>query len=171
MGHHPSHFRAGLFSRIVFLQNVFLQTVQSKSQYLLSPSVIEKFQQEGIATSEMDELVGLKFHSAAALVRALETKISLTGKQALKAVEYSLLKPLQLNPEKLNHLDAKALTTPQLDALHQLEGRIFNHPWQLGEALAETSKEWRILGDGLKNKLPNRGIKQKLIFLYRTFQM
>ena len=118
----------------------------------------------------MDELKGSTFHSSAGLVRALEAITSLPGRQALKAVEYSLQKRLQLAHEKLNQLDTKGLTTPQLDALHQLQGRTFNHPWQLGDALAEISKEWRIRGGGLKNKLRDRGIKQKLAYLYRTFQ-
>ena len=158
------------FVGLFFLQNVFLQTVQSESQYLLSKSVLEKFRKEGIGTAGMDELTGSTFHSSAGLVRALEAKTSLPGKQALKAVEYSLQNRLLLVPEKLNQLDTKGLTTLQLDVVHQLQGRTFIHPWQLGDALAEISKEWRIRGGGLKNKLRDRGIKQKLAYLYRTFQ-
>lgn len=158
------------FIGLYFLQNVFQQTVHRESQYLLSMNVIEKFRKEGINTTGLNELAGSTFQTSAGLVRALETKIALPGKQALKAVEYSLQKPLVLAPEKLNRLVDAGLTQPQFNALQNLEGRTFDHSWQLGDALAEISKEWRVRGGGLKNKLHDRGIKQKLAYLYRIFQ-
>ena len=57
-----------------------------------------------------------------------------------------------------------------MEALKKLEGEKYKFSWKLGNALAQKSKEWKIRGGGLKNKLKNREIKRKLAYLYRLFK-
>ncbi|MDE0793534.1 MAG: inorganic phosphate transporter [SAR324 cluster bacterium] len=158
------------FVGLYFLQNVFQQTVQRASNYELSGSVIEKFQKEGIETDGLQELDGKVFQSSAEVVRRVKDKVSLSSKQGLKVVEYSLQKSLFVTAEKIADLDKNGLSSAQLEALSKLEGQTYNFAWQLGDALAEISPEWIVLGGGLKNKLHDRKIKQKLAYLYRNFQ-
>ena len=158
------------FVGLYFLQNVFQQTVQRASNYELSGSVIEKFQKEGIETDGLQELDGKVFQSSAEVVRRVKDKVSLSSKQGLKVVEYSLQKSLFVTTEKIADLDKNGLSSAQLEALSKLEGQTYNFAWQLGDALAEISPEWIVLGGGLKNKLHDRKIKQKLAYLYRNFQ-
>ena len=158
------------FVGLYFLQNVFQQTVQRASNYELSGSVIEKFQKEGIETDGLQELDGKVFQSSAEVVRRVKDKVYLSSKQGLKVVEYSLQKSLFVTAEKIADLDKNGLTSAQLEALSKLEGQTYNFAWQLGDALAEISPEWIVLGGGLKNKLHDRKIKQKLAYLYRNFQ-
>jgi hypothetical protein len=96
--------------------------------------------------------------------------VSLSSKQGLKVVEYSLQKSLIVTAEKIADLETNGLSSAQLDALSKLAGQTYNYPWQLGDALAEISQEWIMLGGGLKDKLHDRDIKQKLAYLYRKFQ-
>ena len=158
------------FVGLYFLQNVFQQTVQRDSNYTLSASVIEKLQKEGIETEGLLELTGTVFQTSAAVVRAVKDKVSLSSKQGLKVVEYSLQKSLIVTAEKIADLETNGLSSVQLDALSKLAGQTYNYPWQLGDALAEISQEWIMLGGGLKDKLHDRDIKQKLAYLYRKFQ-
>ena len=158
------------FVGLYFLQNVFQQTVQRASNYELSVSVIEKFQKEGIETDGLQELDGKVFQSSAEVVRRVKDKVSLSSKQGLKVVEYSLQKSLFITAEKIADLDKNGLSSAQLEALSILEGQTYNFAWQLGDALAEISPEWIVMGGGLKNKLHDRKIKQKLAYLYRNFQ-
>ena len=158
------------FVGLYFLQNVFQQTVQRDSNYALSASVIEKLQKEGIETEGLHELTGTVFQSSAEVVRAVKDKVSLSSKQGLKVVEYSLQKSLIVTAEKIADLETNGLSSAQLDALSKLAGQTYNYPWQLGDALAEISPEWIMLGGGLKDKLHDRDIKQKLAYLYRKFQ-
>ena len=158
------------FVGLYFLQNVFQQTVQRDSNYTLSASVIEKLQKEGIETEGLHELTGTVFQTSAAVVRAVKDKVSLSSKQGLKVVEYSLQKSLIVTAEKIADLETNGLSSAQLDALSKLAGQTYNYPWQLGDALAEISPEWIMLGGGLKDKLHDRDIKQKLAYLYRKFQ-
>jgi len=158
------------FVGLYFLQNVFQQTVQRDSNYTLSASVIEKLQKEGIETEGLHELTGTVFQTSAEVVRAVKDKVSLSSKQGLKVVEYSLQKSLIVTAEKIADLETNGLSSAQLDALSKLAGQTYNYPWQLGDALAEISQEWIMLGGGLKDKLHDRDIKQKLAYLYRKFQ-
>ena len=158
------------FVGLYFLQNVFQQTVQRDSNYTLSASVIEKLQKEGIETEGLHELTGTVFQKSAEVVRAVKDKVSLSSKQGLKVVEYSLQKSLIVTGEKIADLETNGLSSVQLDALSKLAGQTYNYPWQLGDALAEISQEWIMLGGGLKDKLHDRDIKQKLAYLYRKFQ-
>jgi len=158
------------FVGLYFLQNVFQQTVQRDSNYTLSASVIEKLQKEGIETEGLHELTGTVFQKSAEVVRAVKDKVSLSSKQGLKVVEYSLQKSLIVTAEKIADLETNGLSSAQLDALSKLAGQTYNYPWQLGDALAEISQEWIMLGGGLKDKLHDRDIKQKLAYLYRKFQ-
>ncbi len=158
------------FVGLYFLQNVFQQTVQRDSNYALSASVIEKLQKEGIETEGLHELTGTVFQTSAEVVRAVKDKVSLSSKQGLKVVEFSLQKSLIVTAEKIADLETNGLSSAQLDALSKLAGQTYNYPWQLGDALAEISPEWIMLGGGLKDKLHDRDIKQKLAYLYRKFQ-
>jgi len=157
------------FVGLYFLQNVFQQEVQRESNYLLSTRVLEKFQKEGIETTGLNQLSDSTFSSSAELVRAVSSIVPLSSQQGLKVVEFSLQKSLLITQEKIASMDKKGLSSIQLDALKQLQGQTFNFPWQLGDSLAEISSEWEVRGGGLKNKLYDRKIKQKLAYLYRNF--
>ncbi|HIM44545.1 MAG TPA: inorganic phosphate transporter [Deltaproteobacteria bacterium] len=157
------------FVGLYFLQNVFQQEVQRESNYLLSTRVLEKFQKEGIETTGLNQLSDLTFSSSAELVRAVSSIVHLSSQQGLKVVEFSLQNSLLITQEKIASMDKKGLSSIQLDALNQLQGQTFNFPWQLGDSLAEISSEWEVRGGGLKNKLYDRKIKQKLAYLYRNF--
>jgi PiT family inorganic phosphate transporter len=157
------------FVGLYFLQNVFQQEVQRESNYLLSTRVLEKFQKEGIETTGLNQLSDSTFSSSAELVRAVSSIVPLSSQQGLKVVEFSLQKSLLITQKKIASMDKKGLSSIQLDALNQLQGQAFNFPWQLGDSLAEISSEWEVRGGGLKNKLHDRKIKQKLTYLYRNF--
>jgi len=157
------------FVGLYFLQNVFQQEVQRESNYLLSTRVLEKFKKEGIETTGLNQLSDSTFSSSAELERAVSSIVPLSSQQGLKVVEFSLQKSLLITQEKIASMDRKGLSIIQLDALKQLQGQNFNFPWQLGDSLAEISSEWEVRGGGLKNKLHDRKIKQKLAYLYRNF--
>jgi PiT family inorganic phosphate transporter len=157
------------FIGLYFLQNVFQQEVQRESHYLLSTRVLEKFQKEGIETTGLNQLSDSTFSSSAELVSAVSSIVPLSSQQGLKVVEFSLQNSLLITQEKIASMDKKGLSSIQLDALNQLQGQTFNFPWQLGDSLAEISSEWEVRGGGVKNKLHDRKIKQKLAYLYRNF--
>jgi len=58
-------------------------------------------------------------------------------------------------------------TEEQKKALHELEGRVFIHKWQLNEALAEISPQWRFREN---DKDYNKNLQNKLSHIYRFFR-
>ena len=156
---------------LYFLQNVFQQTVKRESQYQLSSGVLEQFRKAGINTVKLDTLTDSVFFTSAEVVRAVKAVVPLSSQQGLKVVEYSLQNSLVINGEKLSSIDENFLSTQQLKALKQLEGKKYKYSWQLGNVLAQKSKEWELREDGLKNKLKDREIKRKLAYLYRLFKV
>ena len=155
---------------LYFLQNVFQQTVKRESQYQLTSGVIEQFRKAGIKTDELRTLLGSVFFSSAEVVRAVEKIVPLSSQQGLKVIEYSLKNSLVINAEKLSSIDDHFLSTQQLETLRKFEGEEYNFSWQLGNALAQKNKEWKLQGGGLKNKLKDREIKSKLAYLYSLFK-
>ena len=59
----------------------------------------------------------------------------------------------------------EAYTGAELE--EQLDGRVFEHKWQLDEALAEVSPHWQFRVDDDKF---NRDLRQKLSYIYRFFR-
>ena len=71
---------------------------------------------------------------------------------------------------RFNELDHGWLTSDQLKAVYGLAGEFYRHRWQLSEALAAASPDWRMLEDSRANKAHNKDLRQKLDSLYRAFR-
>ena len=114
----------------------------NQSNYLISESVIEKFQKEGIDTTPIKELKGSIFESSAGVVRSINDKLNLNREQKQIVVNNSLQKKLFVTTKNLELINKKVLTKSQFDTLRKLKGQSFDHAWQLRDALAEKSSEW-----------------------------
>ena len=157
------------FVGLYFMQNVFQQVVKRDFKYLISERVIEKFQKEGIDTSSIKELKGSNFKSSAEVVRAVNNKVDLNSEQNSIVLKYSLQKRLNVTTENLEIIRKNDLTKSQFESLSKLEGQSFDHAWELEEELAGKSSDWLLKG-GIKNKLNDRKIKQKLTYIYRILE-
>jgi len=157
------------FVGLYFMQNVFQQVVKRDSNYLISDSVIEKFQKEGLDTSSILELKGSVFKSSSEVVKSINNIIDLNNEQKQIVVKNSLQKRLIITTENLETIRKNGLTKSQFESLRKLEGQSFNHTWELGDVLAVKSSEWLLRG-GVKNKLNDRKIKQKLAYIYRILE-
>lgn len=157
------------FVGLYFMQNVFQQVVKRDYNYLISERVIEKFQKKGIDTSSIKELKGSNFKSSAEVVRAVNNKVDLNSEQNSIVLKYSLQKRLNVTTENLEIIRKNDLTNSQFESLSKLEGQSFDHTWELEEELAGKSSDWLLIG-GIKNKLNDRKIKQKLTYIYRILE-
>ena len=157
------------FIGLYFMQNVFQQTVKNQSIYLISDGVIEKFKKEGVDLTSMKDMNRTVFKSSAEVVRSINSKLNLTNEQKRVIVKYSLQKKLFVTTKNLELINKKVLSKSQYDALRKLEGQSFDHGWELRDALGEKSSEWFLKG-GVKNKLYDREIKQKLENIYRILE-
>ncbi len=126
------------------LQNVFQQQVQHPIKYEVSEAVIEQLQGQGIPVQGLDQLTGTVNSSAKQMSRALGKESALDKVQKELLLDYAELHFVRVNMDKLNDRVSASFTAAQLKALKMLDGRVYEHPWQLEQDLALNSAEWQL---------------------------
>ena len=164
---------AGLFSFVglFFMQNVFNQEVYRPVPYLLSQTVLERLERDGVATGALAGLEDKTFESAVQFGAALDRQPDLAGARREAVLRYAEIKELAVDPARVATLDSDWLSPAQIGAVRRLEGRRFRHKWMLAEALAEESEEWRFLPAEPVNKIHNKELGKKLDSLYSKFEV
>jgi PiT family inorganic phosphate transporter len=157
------------FVLLFFVQNVFSQRVFSPVLHELSPAVAEKLEDEGLFEKPLADLVGQRFDSAVAFRDAVEPFLS--SEEALSAIlELSSVRPLQVDMARIDALLRKGwLAEKQRAALARLQGQHFQHTWQLDDALAALSDQWRPKPATIGNKPFNKDLSARLEQLHRSF--
>jgi len=150
------------FVLLFFVQNVFLQPVHTPVHYTLSSEVAAKLGEDGVYDPALADLVDREFDSAVAFSDAARSRLgSAADLQAI--VARSRLQPMEIDAERVEALLAQSWLTPgERAAVVQLRGRRFRHAWQLGDALAALSKDWRPRPPTTRNKLHNEALRTKL---------
>jgi PiT family inorganic phosphate transporter len=157
------------FVALFFLQNVFNQQVYREIHYQLSAPGLARLSEREVPTRELQELEDQEFATGAEFLSAVRARISLTRQQEAHVIAYAELGDYSITPKKLESLDKEWLSSAQIAALNRLVGKEFNHRWQLAEALAHESHEWKPLRNNTLNKLYNNELNRKLSYVYDTF--
>jgi uncharacterized protein YecE (DUF72 family) len=135
----------------------------------LSPAVAAKLTERGSFEKSLAELVGQRFDSAVAFRNAVVPR--LRSEESLGDIlELSKIQPLEVDLARIDTLrERKWLTEKQRAALARLQGRRFQYAWQLDDALAQLSDEWRTKPATIQNKCFNRELRAKLERIHRSF--
>ena len=158
------------FVALFFLQNVFNQQVYKEVRYELSLPVIDHLQQQGVSMPPFASLRDQIFTGGVHFRDQLRSRATLTDKEETKILAAAELYPLRITQAKLSELDLSYLNEEQAKALNQLAGRSFQHRWQLYEAAAELTREWRYRENNKLNKPFNKHLTEKLDYLYKLFE-
>jgi PiT family inorganic phosphate transporter len=159
------------FVSLFFLQNVFNQKVYSEISYSLSPTVIDHLAAQGIPVEPLADVAGEEFPSAIRLRDALRARLFLTEAQEAAVLESANVFRISFAPLRLATFRPTGLSEGQVAAVNALGGRSFRHKWQVAEALAERSPEWRLAGETKVTKLANKRIRRQLDLVYRSFRV
>lgn len=157
------------FVALFFLQNVFNQQVYREIHYQLSAPGLVRLSEREVPTRELQELEDQEFATGAEFLSAVRARASLTRQQEARVIAYAELGDYSITPKKLESLDKEWLSPAQIAALNRLVGKEFNHRWQLAEALARESNEWKPRKNTTLNKLYNNELNRKLSYVYDTF--
>ncbi len=159
------------FVSLFFLQNVFNQKVYSETSYSLSQTVLDRLAMEGIETAPLGDVVGEEYPSAIRLRDALRARLVLSKPEEAVVLEIAHVFRVSFSPFKLAAFRPSGLTEGQAAAVAALGGRSFRHKWQVADALAELSPEWRMVEETKLTKLDNKRVRQRLDFVYRSFHV
>jgi PiT family inorganic phosphate transporter len=159
------------FVSLFFLQNVFDQKVYSETTYSLSETVIDRLAAQGIEVARLADAAGEEYPSAIRLRDALRARLVLAKPQEAAVLETALVFRISFSPLTLAAFRPAGLTEGQAAAVAALGGRSFRHKWQVADALAEGSMEWRTVEETKATKLDNRRLRRQLDFVYRSFHV
>ncbi|MEX1315785.1 MAG: inorganic phosphate transporter [Synechococcaceae cyanobacterium] len=131
------------FVLLFVVQNVFGQQVYRPVAYQLSAPALVRLDEAGIPTGALamdrEPVVG-----AARFRGWLRRQVRLDAAREAQVLEIAEIRPLRIDAEGLEALEATALPAPYRQAVAALEGRRFLHPWELAGALARQSPLWSL---------------------------
>jgi hypothetical protein len=158
------------FVSLFFLQNVFNQEVFQVAQYRMTEPVIEKIARQGFDTAEIRPLLGQEFDSEMTLMDALEKQTGLAYQKRYQIAEMAKVSPVRIDHDKLVEVrESNMLSEDQIDALAELEGRSYDYPWMLADALVQHDRAWMFRDKNTVNKMYNMELQTKLNFVLNTF--
>jgi len=151
---------------LFFLQNVFQQDTFRKVEYMLDNEAMVRVEGRGIATKNLDPLLWHKIENAVTFKKEVEKVLPLDKKSLSLVMESAEIDNLKISADALEEAKQQSMSTEQFKALTKLSGRVFNHRWQLAEALAEQSQEFKFKDD----KEHNARLNSLLYRLYNQFR-
>jgi PiT family inorganic phosphate transporter len=160
------------FVALFFLQNVFNQEVFQVAHYKMTEPVIEKIAHQGFGTDGFRPLVGQEFDSEMALMDALAKQTGLPYQKRYQIAEMAKVAPVRIDHEKLAEVrHSQVLSDEQVKALAELEGKTFEYPWMLSDALVRHDRAWMFREKSTINKIYNMDLQTKLNFVLDTFSV
>lgn len=156
----------GLF----IMQNVFEQTVKEPERYHLSKEVMEKLAETNITTVHIKGLLGQEYVGADNFRQHLLAVHHWTEGELFQIFSIAKIDVIKVNADILRSRDIRNFTPGELAATIKLDGRTFNHKWQLADALAAESTEWTLKENTKHNKPFNDQIIKKREILFNLFQ-
>ncbi len=157
------------FVGLFFLQNVFNQQVYREASYILSEPVLEHLDQKGVAVDRLSRLKDRRFDKVRDFRRAINEALGLGEKDEAAVLESARIDETLISQFNIWRLD-NLISKEQQQAVYRLQGRRFTHLWQLEEALAEESEEWKSLPPTTVNKLANRKLHNQRLEVYKLFR-
>ena len=150
------------FLLLFFVQNLFGQRVYTPVHYEVSSQVAAKLGTDGVYDPALSDLVGHEFASAVEFSDAVQARLG-SGANLEVIVARSRLQPIEIDAERLEALLAESwLTEREGAAVARLRGQRFRYAWELADALAALSKNWRSRSPTTGNELHNEALRHKL---------
>jgi len=131
------------FISLFFLQNVFQQKTFIPVTYSLTQGAMERLSTAGIDLKKFEPLMWKSFPNGQKFNTAIHLVTDLTNEQAKSIVDAAELFEVELSTEVLQDLQFEPYTQEQMVTLARLEGRTFQHKWEIKEALAELSDDFK----------------------------
>jgi len=154
------------FVMLFFVQNVFEQAVVNRIYYQFNRAELMELKDRGINLDLLTEVNGRKYDSAQSLQRILNNIKQLNRKQKLIVSSVAEVHKMKIDYENLKkELREKTFTEVQWTTLLKLNGKSYDHMWQLEDDLVKLSPEWEFKPKVYKNQIYNENLKGKLKIL------
>ncbi len=159
------------FTMLFFLQNVFNQEVYTKVYYKLTPAVLEYLANKGIPVEPLVQLQDKRIEKGVVFRDLVRKQADYSDQEVKEIIAAAELYPMKISAKKIRHLDKDYLSRSQLEAVAQLVNREYTYRWQLEEALAALTDQWKRKEANRLNKIYNKKLQEKLKYLETTFHI
>ncbi|MCP4315930.1 MAG: inorganic phosphate transporter [Hyphomicrobiales bacterium] len=157
------------FIGLFVLQNVFNQQVYRDASYVISTSVMERLEKDGVATDRLEKLKDQRFDKVREFRSVLADVADFTSDEEAAILDRGKIDYVIVDNSKLWRLE-ELVSDQQFGVLWPLVGRSYLHPWMLAEDLAEKSDAWKSRPETKANKLFNRRLEQQRHEVYDLFR-
>ncbi len=158
------------FVSLFFVQNVFEQQVVRPVTYEISAPVLIKLEEQHIPVQALGSLQGKTFHNMSRFREALTRREKLSESQIYRIFQIAQVDTFRIDSSRaLRKMQVGHFSHAQVEAVKQLHGRIFTHKWELNDALAKMSSEWKLRPNSGTNKIFNKRLKKQQRELYGIF--
>ena len=155
---------------LTLAQNVFLIEVYKKVNYQISDTVLQQAEKtlklSWQTTQDLKNLRGRRVAGSDNFQAMLRENTRMEAPEILsQIVALSRLNPIKVRLYDLEPDWTLSLNNNQLQALQALDGKTFDYQWQMENALASLSPEWRPQPDTVLNKQNNNRLYDQLSYL------
>jgi PiT family inorganic phosphate transporter len=158
------------FVMLFFLQNVFNQQVYKPVYFNLTTPVLERLAANGIASPALEKLKDQRIESGIAFRHTIRQQGDFNDSEIAIIVAKAEIYRLDIAAEKVRLLDRDYLSEAQIAAVEKLTGQQYEYRWQVEDALAAQTDEWKKKEASALNKLYNKKLSQQLHYLESTFE-
>lgn len=153
------------FVMLFVLQNVFNQRVYTQVYFQITPEVTDYLKRHGVDTAPLADLEGRKLTPPVHFRELIRKRAHYDDKQEALILFAAELYPMEVTPADIAALDRNYLSKAQIDAVQRLQGQGYTYKWQLEEALAAITDEWKPRPATTLNKLYNKKLRERLDYL------
>jgi inorganic phosphate transporter, PiT family len=161
------------FILLFVVQNVFELEVVKTSSYRISPGVRAEMATKGIDTRDLAQLDGTKIVGSAEFRQRLQHLRPWSEKEMVTLFDCADLDTLVVDSTKaFTQLEPLPLSAEQHTSLARIHGSMFEHRWELDQALARTDSTWIAPPDSAPRRIvtAHRQLLGRLHQLFRIRQ-
>ena len=130
------------FVSLFFLQNVFQQQTFKPVEYNLTKVAMEQIEKKGISSEKLKPLMWENYPDARTFLKAVQGADDFKKEEIQILFEVAELFELEISARTLGMIKMDVLSSSQSDSLKSLEGRVFQHKWEIQESLAGLSQDF-----------------------------
>jgi PiT family inorganic phosphate transporter len=155
------------FVSLFFLQNVFQQKTFKPVEYSLTQAAIDRLAGLGLPYEQLKPIMWETYPNSMKFTKAVSGVATLNKEELQKARETAELFEVEISADIHEKLDTSRLSDAQNQTLVKLDGRTFQHKWQIRDALAELSVEFKFKPD---DKKWNTHLNEIFQYLYNQLE-
>ncbi|MCU0453914.1 MAG: inorganic phosphate transporter family protein [Bacteroidetes bacterium] len=141
------------FILLFFVQNVFEQKVIHPVPYVISPSVLQRLQDEGVETSGLHGLINRRFDNPKVFKNEILKQDTFSSQHVFDIFHYAAVDSFRVDSTLVQTLDTLWFSHAEIASVAQHHGKTFSHKLDLENVVFSRSPVWASTGDPLADKI------------------